>query len=154
MTNNDILRRLRYALSLNDTKLKKIFSLGGHDPTSEDLKAYMGRDDEPHSVSLSDPLLGLFLDGLILTFRGPKDSSKGQRPPEEELTNNAILKKLRIALSFQEADMLAVLDAGGSQLSKSELTALFRKPNHKHYRPCGNQILRNFLKGLTTRLRG
>jgi uncharacterized protein YehS (DUF1456 family) len=31
---------------------------------------------------------------------------------------------------------------------------LFRKVGHDNYRPCGDQLLRNFLKGLTLRVRG
>ncbi|MCH2191055.1 MAG: DUF1456 family protein, partial [Gammaproteobacteria bacterium] len=46
------------------------------------------------------------------------------------------------------------LELGGTKLSKGELGALFRKPGHKHYRECGNQVLRNFIKGLTEQIRG
>ena len=69
------------------------------------------------------------------------------------LTNNGILKKLRIALKFREDEMLSTLKLAGMSLSKSELSALFRKEGQRHYKECGDQILRNFLKGLTTRLR-
>jgi uncharacterized protein YehS (DUF1456 family) len=69
------------------------------------------------------------------------------------LTNNTKLKKLRIALNLHEEAMLAILEAGGHPMSRGELTALFRKPQHKHYRECGDQVLRKFLKGLTMRLR-
>jgi uncharacterized protein YehS (DUF1456 family) len=40
------------------------------------------------------------------------------------------------------------------KVSASELGGLFRSEGHKHYRPCGDQLLRNFLKGLTVKLRG
>ena len=49
--------------------------------------------------------------------------------------------------------MLGMLTLGGHPMSKGELTALFRKPTHKHYRDCGDQVLRNFLHGLTLTLR-
>ena len=55
---------------------------------------------------------------------------------------------------FREEDMLETLEMGGTKLSKGELGALFRKPGHKHYRECGNQVLRNFIKGLTEQIRG
>jgi len=69
------------------------------------------------------------------------------------LHKNDILKKLRIAMSFREQEMLATLEQGGTSMSKSELGALFRNPGHKHFRGCGNQVLRNFIKGLTLQLR-
>ena len=71
----------------------------------------------------------------------------------EPLTNNSILKKLRIALILQEADMLDILQQAGNPVSKSELSALFRKAGNKNYKECGDQFLRNFLKGLALRYR-
>jgi len=56
-------------------------------------------------------------------------------------------------MSFREQEMLATLEQGGTTMSKSELGALFRSSSHKHYRACGNQVLRNFIKGLTRQLR-
>ena len=63
-----------------------------------------------------------------------------------------MLRKLRIAFDLKEEDMLEVLDMGNFRVSKPELSALFRKEGHKHYRECGNEILRYFLDGLTARL--
>ena len=57
-----------------------------------------------------------------------------------------VLKKLRIALDLREDDMLKILASGGSKLSRGELSALFRRPGHKHHRMCGDQVIRNFLK--------
>ncbi len=76
------------------------------------------------------------------------------RPVEKRVTNNLILKKLRVAFQLKDLDMHAVFEDAGFPLSKPEMTALFRQPGHKHYRACGDQILRNFLKGLTLHLRG
>ena len=50
--------------------------------------------------------------------------------------------------------MLAVMALAGVVLSKSELSALFRNRTHKHFKECGDQFLRNFLQGLTVKLRG
>jgi len=88
-----------------------------------------------------------FLDGLIILKRGPrKEGSKP--PPRAKLTNNLLLKKIRIAMEFKEDAMLEVLKLGEFPLSKAELSALFRKEGHKHYMDCGDQILKRFLKGL------
>jgi uncharacterized protein YehS (DUF1456 family) len=75
------------------------------------------------------------------------------RKPDSRLTNNAILKKIRIALELKEDDMLAILKLADVDLSKSELTALFRKEGHKNYKECGDQFLRKFLRGISIRYR-
>ena len=153
MNNNDILRRLRYALDLSDAQLVSIFARADQDLTQDDVRALLGKEDEEGTVICLDDLMAAFLDSLIVEKRGPP--KPGSRPPEtpERLTNNAILKKIRIALTLHENDMLSILKAGGQPMSKGELSALFRKPNHKHYRACGDQALRAFLRGLTLRLR-
>jgi uncharacterized protein YehS (DUF1456 family) len=84
--------------------------------------------------------------------RGPREESK-PRPPEV-VTNNTVLKKLRVAFELREDDLLAMMTSAGFQVSRPELSALFRAPSHKNYRPCGDQFLRNFLKALTSRVRG
>jgi uncharacterized protein YehS (DUF1456 family) len=153
MNNNDILRRLRYALKLSDARLVKIFARVDFDLNEADARALLGKEDEEGTVICLDDLMAVFLDGLILELRGP---SKDGRPPHREpstLTNNTILKKIRIALKLHEEDMLAILKLGEQPMSKSEITALFRKPGHKHYRACGDQVVRAFLRGLTQRLR-
>ena len=98
-------------------------------------------------------MLAHFLDGLVFYYRG-RDESQPQRPVETRITNNVVLKKLRVAFQLKDVDMHEVFEAAGFPLTKPELTALFRQAGHKHYRPCGDQILRNFLKGLTVRFRG
>ena len=153
MNNNDILRRLRYALRLSDKQLAIIFEKGGYAIPAEDTAALLGKEDEQGTVVCMDDLMVTFLDGLILDRRGPPKGGGKPHPEPERLTNNAILKKIRIALKLQESDMIEILTAGGQQMSKGEITALFRKPGHKHFRACGDQVVRAFLRGLTARLR-
>ena len=151
MDNNSILRRLRYALNTPDARMAEIFALKGRRLTEMEVRAVMMREDEEGWKQCTDAQLANFLDGLIIAKRGPP--REGAAPRTEALTNNLVLKKLRIAMKFQEGDMLRILSDGGQNMSRGELTALFRKPNHKHYRECGDQALRYFLKGLTMRLR-
>ena len=158
MTNNDILRRLRYAFDFSDQQTVELFAL---DPNSSvkldkaELLHRLCKSDDAQFVACSDIELSAFLDGLIVFKRGLKETpSPQQKPIDFRLGKNDILKKLRIAMAFQEQQMLDTLNNGGTKLSKSELGALFRKPNHKHFRACGGQVLRNFIKGLTTALRG
>lgn len=150
MTNNDILRQLRYALNINDSTMVEIFKLADHEIEQSNLTGLLKKEDEEGFVNCSDDVLGYFLDGLILHKRGRKEIKPGEtRKPDSRLTNNTILKKLRIALELKEDDMLGILKLANVDISKSELTALFRKEGHKNYKECGDQFLRKFLKGLS-----
>lgn len=70
------------------------------------------------------------------------------------MTNNDILKKLRIALKLKDTDILETLKLSGFEISKTELNAFFRKPDHRNYMECGDQVLRRFLDGLIIKMRG
>jgi len=155
MNNNDILRRLRYALDISNPTMIEIFKLSGCSIEQPTLIKLLKKEEEEDFISCSNPLLSLFLDGLIVQKRGRRESDAEQPPqPDASLNNNAILKKLRIALDLKEDDMLAVMKLAGIIISKSELSALFRNKGHKHFKECGDQFLRNFLNGLTVRHRG
>lgn len=155
MINNDILRRIRYALELNNEKMIDLFKQVQQDINHTELKALLMKEDEEGFIECKDRQLRAFLDALITDKRGPRDPNAPQQKPNvyAQLTNNDTLKKLRIALAFKEQDMLSTLALGGMMLSPSELSALFRNKKHKHYKACGDQLLRNFLNGLTKKLR-
>ena len=154
MINNDILRRLRYALNINDSAMIEIFKLSGHEIDQSGLTALLKKEEEEGYIDCGDKVMGLFLDGLIVHRRGRKETQPGQvKIPDTPITNNTILKKLRIALELKEDDMLGILKLAGVGISKSELNALFRKEGHRNYKECGDQFLRNFLKGLAIRYR-
>lgn len=155
MNNNDILRRLRYALDISNPVMIDIFQLSGCTIEQTTLIKLLKKEEEEEFISCSNPLLSFFLDGLIIHKRGRRESDAGQAPkPDASLNNNAILKKLRIALDLKEDDMLAIMALAGVKISKAELSALFRNKDHKHFKECGDQFLRNFLQGLTVRNRG
>jgi uncharacterized protein YehS (DUF1456 family) len=154
MINNDILRQLRYALNINDPTMIGIFKLADHEIEQSRLTGLLKKEDEEGFVDCDNAVLGHFLDGLILYKRGRREVKPGEtRKPDSRLTNNAILKKLRIALELKEDDMRAVLSLADVDISKPELTALFRKEGHKNYKECGDQFLRKFLRGLSLRYR-
>jgi len=150
MNNNAVLYSLRHSLPLTGEQMSTIFELGGHTVSAREVEALMERDDREGAVRCSDVLLIDFLDGFILQRRGPRTSGAAPAPPPA-LSNNVLLKKLRIALNLHEADMLAILAEGGQPLTKRELTPLFRKPDHKHYRACDDALLEAFFKGLRSR---
>lgn len=70
------------------------------------------------------------------------------------MNNNDIFKKLRIAFNMKDSDIIETLSLVDFSLSKSELNALFRNKNHRNYKVCGDQILRNFLDGLIIKEKG
>lgn len=70
------------------------------------------------------------------------------------LTNNDILKKLRVALYLKDTDILDILKLADFEVSKTELSALFRAPEDERYMECGDQLLRRFLDGLIIKMRG
>ncbi|KAF1701210.1 YehS family protein [Pseudoxanthomonas kaohsiungensis] len=154
MINNDVLRSIRYMLDLGDAKVVEIVHLV--DPAfpldKADIPALLKKEDEAGAAPCGDALLARFLDGLIVYYRG-RDDTQPPRPVEKRITNNLVLKKLRVAFQLKDVDMHEIFAQAGFPLGKPEMTALFRQPGHKHYRPCGDQILRNFLKGLTLRYR-
>lgn len=151
MTNNDILRRIRYIFDFGDAKMIEIFGSADYEVTREQVSNWMKRDDDPDYHSLDDPQLSIFLNGLINDKRGKKEGP--QPEPDKRLTNNLIFMKLKIALNLKAEDVLELLDSAKMPLSKHELSAFFRKPGHKHYRTCLDQVLRNFLKGLQIKYR-
>ena len=154
MINNDVLRAIRYMLDLSDGKVVEIVRLADADfpITREEVQAFLKKDDDPGYVECSNKLLALFLDGLVFHRRG-RDETRPARPPEKRVTNNVVLKKLRVAFELKDVDMHQILESAGFPVSKPELSALFRQPDHKNFKLCGDQLLRNFLKGLTMRVR-
>ena len=155
MINNDVLRAIRYMLDLSDAKVVEITALAAPDfaVTKEEVQAFLKKDEEPGYVECSNKVLAHFLDGLVVFCRG-RDDSRPPRPVEKRVTNNVVLKKLRVAFELKDVDMHDIFESVGLPVSKPELSALFRQPEHKNFRACGDQMLRNFMKGLTLRLRG
>jgi len=151
MTNNDVLRRIRYIFDFNDSKMIAIFGLADHQVTREQISDWLKKDDDPAYQKCRDTQLAIFLNGLINDKRGKKEGP--QPKPEKHLNNNIIFMKLKIALNLKAEDVLELMALANLSISKHELSAFFRRPNHKHYRDCKDQILRNFLKGMQLKYR-
>ena len=151
MNNNDVLRRIRYAFDFDDSKMMAVFGLGGLEVTRAEISDWLKKDDDPDYQKCSDQQLATFLNGLIVDKRGKKDGP--QPEPEKQLSNNIVFRKLKIALNLQADEVLSLVNQADFRISKHELSAFFRKPGHKHYRECKDQILRNFLKGLQIKYR-
>jgi len=150
MTNNDLLRRLRYALNLNGVTMTEIFALAGYEIGPAEALKFLKKEEEQGFVACDDAVMGNFLDGLIVYRRGRQEQSAvAGRAAEEALTNNLILRKLRIALELNDEAMIEILKLAGVVISKSQLSAMFRSIDHRNYKQCGDQFLRNFIRGLT-----
>jgi uncharacterized protein YehS (DUF1456 family) len=154
MTNNDVLIRLRYALNITDLKVLELFVLAGREVGRTEMESYFSKEGEPGFVECDDSVLGSFLQGLVASRRGKREDSGGRAAPDpRHLSNNDILKAIRIALELREDDLIDIMGLAGVEVSKSELSALFRKEGQPNFRPCGDQFLRNFLAGLTAKYR-
>jgi uncharacterized protein YehS (DUF1456 family) len=70
------------------------------------------------------------------------------------MSNNEIMKKLRVALSLTNDDIIEILHLGGFQITKGALGDIFRSEDHEKFKPCGDQLLRKFLNGLVIYNRG
>jgi uncharacterized protein YehS (DUF1456 family) len=147
MTNNEILRAVRYILNVSDEKLTEVLALAGDTSSVADVKAYLKKEEEDGYKECPHPVLARFLNGLVLHKRG-RDESKPPQPIETPVTNNIVLKKLRVAFELRDEDLARLIEKAGLQVTKSELSAFFRKSDHRNYRPCGDQFLRGMLKGL------
>ena len=146
MTHNDIFRRLRYIFSMSDDQVISFFKQADYDVTRAQISSWLKKEEQEGYEKIRDKMLAVFLNGLIIDKRGKQDGVKPE--PENRLNNNIIFRKLKIALTMQDDSILAVLLLAGFPISKHELSAFFRKPDHKNYRECNDQVLRNFLKGL------
>ncbi|MEQ8473464.1 MAG: DUF1456 family protein [Marinoscillum sp.] len=151
MNNNDIFRRIRYIFDYSDEQVIKLFALGGKEVSRAEISDWLKSDEEAQKP-IYDENLAVFLNGLIVKHRGQKD---GEQPkPEKKLNNNIIFRKLKIALNMKDRDILDVLDQANMEVSKHEISAIFRKPTQSQYRVCKDQFLRNYLLGLQYRYRG
>ncbi|MDD4844362.1 MAG: DUF1456 family protein [Anaerotignum sp.] len=171
MDNNDILIRLRYALDIKDTDMVEIFKAGGIALTIEDVRKMLikskdsfnveveAEDETEENLICKNSELESFLNGFIIFKRGEQEQKPGEaEKPVLAITNNQnmnniMLKKLKIALSLTSEDMLDIFSEAGINVTKGELSALFRKEGHKHYKECGDKYFRNFLKGLALKNR-
>ena len=151
MTHNDILRRLRFMFSQNDTDVIAVFAAAEHEITKDQIRHWLAKEDDAYYESMSGEDLASFLDGLINQKRGKRS---GPQPlPETHLNNNIIATKLKIALNLKGEEIIEILKRADFRLSASELSAFFRKPGNRQYRPMQDQVLRYFLRGLQIKFR-
>jgi len=141
-----VLRRLRYTFNYNDKQMIALFSSAGTTVTREQVSKWLKKDSDPEFVNCQDVDLATFLNGFINEKRGKKEGP--QAIPEKRLTNNIVLTKLKIALNLKAEELIDLLESVDFRLNKPELSAFSRKVDHKHYRECKDQVLRNLLQAI------
>jgi len=152
MNNNDVLRSLQHILNLSETSIVEICELAEHKIDLPTVSSYLKKPDETGYIACPHNLVTIFLDALITLRRGPNKKNPPQKnPPLAPISNNIILKKLRIAFDLKEEDLLELMFLASCEIDKNELSAIFRKPGHKHYRECSDALLMGFLDGLAYR---
>ena len=146
MINNDIYRRLRYLFGYQYGEVISLFESTGFEVSEAQYKGWACKEEEDRFLAMTDRELAIFLNGVIIKMRG---AQPGPPPiPEEEMSNNVILRKLKIAFNLRSEDMLEIFALVDRKLSPHELSAFFRKPSHSSFRNLKGQYLRNFLMGL------
>jgi len=144
---NQILTAMITPLKLSTEEILEIYRLGELPMTEARLTSLLHAEGDRDFKPCSYEELGAFLDGLILFKRGPspKKTNSNEIIP---LTNNLILKKLRIALELKEPELEIIFALGEAELSRQELKSLFRKEGHKNFKTCPHALLMAFLEGL------
>ena len=101
MINNDVLRSVRYILDVRDDGLAAIIRLGGAQVSNEQVSAFLANEDDPAYRLCDDRIMSSFLDGLVTHRRGARESA-APRPVDTTISNNIVLKKLRVAFELND----------------------------------------------------
>ena len=153
MTNNDILKRIRYTFDYTDAQMIDLFARGGLEITRAEVSDWLQKEIDDDFRELDDKSLATFLNGLIVEKRGPRTDGK-QMPPEDRLNNNIILKKIKIALDLKTDDILDLFQSIDKKLSPHELSSFLRNHKQSQYRPFQDQYLRNLFTALLLKYSG
>lgn len=144
---NEVLYHIQQALNLTVEEMTEAYKLEAYTMETSHLESLLKRRQDEGFTLCSYEELGIFLDGFVTLKRGP--SPKKTNDDEViELTNNLILKKLRIALELKEAEIEIIFGLADVELSKQQLASLFRKEGHKNFKECSDELLMAFLEGL------
>lgn len=149
MTNNDILKRMRAIFNMDDQKLMGIFQLADHRVSKGQINGWFKKEKEFGYVHMRDRELAIFLNGFISEKRGKKEGV--QVVPENELNNNIILKKIKIALALKTEEVLDIFQMVEKPITSHELSGFLRNPKQEKFRPMLDQYLRYFFQGLRAR---
>ncbi len=142
---NQILKKLQTLLGVDNEKMHTIFELNGYKIPQKRVDGYLSEEGSKEYLDCGYEAFGEFLDGMIVYKRG---EIKSRSDDKVSLTNNLILKKLRVAFELKESDLFEIFKIVDIDISKGELSSLFRSEDHKKFRYCPDSILILFLDGL------
>ena len=142
---NQILKQLQTLLEVDNAKMHDIFELNGYKIPQKRVDGYLSEEGSKEYLDCGYEAFGEFLDGMIVYKRG---EIKSRSLDKVSLTNNLILKKLRVAFELKESDLFEIFKIVDIDISKGELSSLFRSEDHKKFRYCPDSILILFLDGL------
>jgi uncharacterized protein YehS (DUF1456 family) len=147
MITNDIIFKVKTALKLSNSAILKIYELADFPMSEPQLNKILKKQQDKDFITCKYDELGAFFDGLIIFKRR---ASKNKKSSNEtiELTNNLMLKKLRIALELKEAETEIIFSLGEAELTKQQLASLFRKESNKNFKICSDELFISFLDGL------
>lgn len=160
MNNNELLIRLKDALNITNDEMIEIFKFGDVEFNCDEVEmmlAELNEGDEKekkYNLECDDVTLEAFLNGFIIFKRGKKETADGKssKPAlaikDKRSVNNVMLKKMKIAFSLTADDIINIFNEAGFTVTKGELTPLFRKEGHKHYKKCSDVFVLKFLRGL------
>lgn len=149
MRTNDIFRKLTQSLQWDTAAIQALFAPANIELSDKDVANLLKTDYQPGFDALPDYVLLIFLNNLIDARRGKKaDAEVEPIAKHHKLANNDVLKKLRIAFNLHEQDVRDIFNAATIELTKSDLSALFRKPGNVHFKACDDELLLDFIEGL------
>ncbi len=147
MITNDIIFKIKTALKLSNSTILKIYELADFPMSESQLNKILKKQQDKDFITCKYNELGAFFDGLIVFKRGSATKKKSS-DHIIDLTNNLMLKKLRIALELKEAETEIIFSLGEAELTKQQLASLFRKESHKNFKLCSDELFISFLDGL------
>ena len=150
MNTNAIFCELTQALQLNTAQVKDWFAAIGADIPEAEVD---GLIHNTAATALPQPLLAQLLDQWVEIQRGPKPIVGDAQAAPKRLSNNDVLKKLRIAYRLQDEDVRQLLKLVTIELTKSDLSALFRKPGQSQFKTCDDEFVLDYIRGLGLLLR-
>ena len=149
MRTNDIFRKLTQSLSLSTTQVQALFAPSNIDLSDKDVANLLKTDYQPGFEAMPEYILIIFLNNVIDQERGKKaDAVVEVIEKHAKVSNNDVLKKLRIAFVLHEQDLRDALKLVTIELTKSDLAALFRKAGHEHYKACDDALVLDFVEGI------
>ena len=144
---NDILFKIQRALSLDNKSIIEAYALAKYTMTEERLVNILKRHQDKGYEEATYEELGVFLDGLVLLKRGPSEKVADENEAVA-LTNNLILKKIRVAMELKEPELVILFALAEVELTKRQIGSLFRKEGTKNFKACSDELLMAFLEGL------